>query len=56
MRSWKTTLIGLGLGVFNLVSNGVSIKTAIWSVGLTALGVFAKDHNVSGDESGQIHY
>jgi hypothetical protein len=48
MKNWKTTLAGLGVGFLNLYANGMSAKTAALSVGLAALGVFAKDANVTG--------
>lgn len=47
-KSWKTTLLGLGLGALNLFANGASPKQVGLSLGLLALGAVAKDHNVSG--------
>jgi hypothetical protein len=46
--SWKTSLLGIGLGFLNLVVNGMTAKQAGMSLGLAALGCLAKDHNVTG--------
>jgi hypothetical protein len=56
LKSWKTGLIGLGGAVLTLIANGglqtpegkFDWKTLIVSVGLGALGIFAKDHDVTG--------
>ncbi len=49
MKSWKTTLIGLGLGsglfVLDALQNGASVKAALLSVGIAALGALAKDYD-----------
>lgn len=46
--SWKTTLFGIGAGILNLVSQGVSWKSAGLSVMLGLFGIAAKDSNVTG--------
>ncbi len=50
--NWKTTLIGVGMGSLNMflaaMSQGVTPKDALISVGMAALGAAAKDHNVTG--------
>jgi hypothetical protein len=53
MRNWKTTLLGIGAGVLNLVANGMTWKQALLSTGLAALGFFAKDKNVTGGDTRQ---
>lgn len=53
MRNWKTTLAGLALAFLNLYANGMNAKTAAMSAGLAALGVAAKDYNVTGGTSQQ---
>lgn len=50
MKNWKTTALGLGAAVANLVANGMTVKTAVVSVFIAALGTFAKDNNVTGGE------
>lgn len=52
MKNWKTTLAGFGLAFINLYAGGMNAKTAAISVGLAALGTFAKDANVTG---GTVH-
>lgn len=52
MRNWKTTLLGLALG-FGFafqdgLSGGLTPKNALLGAGLAALGLVAKDFNVSG--------
>lgn len=51
--SWKTTLAGLAVGFINLWANGISAKQAALSVGVAALGVAAKDLNVTGGTTPQ---
>lgn len=48
MKNWKTTLFGLASGSLNLMANGLSWKTALFSAGLAALGFASKDSNVTG--------
>lgn len=52
LTSWKTTLIGLGIGCGNLflsaLATGIKPKDALISVGITVLGALSKDHNVTG--------
>lgn len=48
MKNWKTTLLGIGAAVFNLVANGATWKSAGLSVLLGLLGATAKDHDVTG--------
>ena len=48
MKNWKTTVAGLSFGVLNLVLSGATVKNAVLSVGLAAIGALAKDHNVTG--------
>ena len=55
-KSWKTSLIGLGIGVGNAVLSGgfqtaegkFDWKSLLFSSGVAALGVFSKDHDISG--------
>lgn len=51
MNNWKTSLLGLGAGALNLLANGAKWQQVLLSVGLAGLGLFAKDHNVSGTGS-----
>lgn len=46
--NWKTTLLGILAGALNLVVNGVNWKQALISATLAALGIAAKDANVTG--------
>ena len=46
-NSWKTTLIGLGMGAFNLLIHGCSWQQVAMSVGYAALGALSKDFNIS---------
>lgn len=48
LTNWKTTLFGLGAGALNMFANGTGWKEVLLSVGLAALGIAAKDFNVSG--------
>ena len=48
MKSWRTTLFGIGAAALNLLANGTHWKEVLLSVGFAALGVAAKDSNVSG--------
>ena len=46
--SFKTTLVGVGIGFLNLYANGMSPKNAALSVGLALLGAVSKDFNATG--------
>lgn len=46
--NWKTTVFGLVAGSFNMLANGTNWKQVLVSVGLATLGLFAKDHDVTG--------
>jgi hypothetical protein len=46
--SWKTSLLGLGAGIMQLLSQGTNWKSVIAAAGVTLLGWFAKDNNVTG--------
>lgn len=48
LTSWKTSLIGLGIGFLNLLANGLTPKQAGLSLGVAILGCLAKDHDVTG--------
>lgn len=52
MKNWKTTLIGLatgaGIAFLTGVQGGMSPKDAALAAGVAALGLAAKDGNVSG--------
>ena len=48
MKSWRTSLLGLGAGALNLFANGTHWKEVLLSFGIAALGLAAKDSNVSG--------
>lgn len=48
MRNWKTTLLGFGVGALNLLQSGVNWKSALLSAAMAALGLAAKDHDVTG--------
>lgn len=58
MKSWKTTLIGVGAAVAYLISKllshtfdaGTDIPIAL---GLAGIGLVAKDHNVTGGTTPQ---
>jgi hypothetical protein len=57
MKNWKTSLIGLGIGAGNLAidmlgSSHFNLKSFLFSVGIGALGLVAKDSNVTG---GTVH-
>lgn len=57
MKNWKTTLIGIGVGAgtlaIDLIQSGqFNWKTFLFAVGMSALGLVAKDFNVTG---GTIH-
>lgn len=60
MKSWKTSLFGLGGGILNILANGgftapdgkFDWKTLVVSARIAGLGIFAKDHNVTG---GDVH-
>lgn len=52
MKSWKTTLIGLGTSFGYLLlqglSSGIAPKDAALAAGIALLGIVSKDHNVTG--------
>lgn len=48
MKNWKTSLFGIGAGALNLLANGIGWKQVLFSVGLAAVGTFAKDLDVTG--------
>jgi hypothetical protein len=48
MKNWMTSLFGVGAGALNMFANGVNWKQVLVSVALAALGIVAKDHNVTG--------
>ncbi len=43
LTNWKTTIMGILVGVANLGANGMTWKQIAISVGVAALGAFAKD-------------
>jgi hypothetical protein len=47
-KNWKTSLFGLGAGALNMFANGTGWKQVIFSAAFAALGLFAKDHDVTG--------
>ena len=47
-KSWKTTLLGFGVGALNLIANGVNWESALLSSGFAAFGLVAKDYNATG--------
>jgi hypothetical protein len=48
MKNWKTTLFGIGAGALNMFANGANWKQVLVSGALAAIGIFAKDSNVTG--------
>ena len=52
MTNWKTTLAGLGFGAAYVLltglQSGLSIKDALIGAAIAALGVLAKDFDVTG--------
>lgn len=48
MKNWKTTLLGLGAGFLHLWATGANPKSAAVAVAIGALGMVAKDHDVTG--------
>lgn len=48
LKNWKTSLLGFGIGFLNLYASGVNPKNAAMSIGLAALGMLAKDFDVTG--------
>lgn len=48
MRNWKTTLLGFVAAVLQLMAGGMTLKNAAAAAGVAALGLVAKDHDVSG--------
>lgn len=53
MNNWKTSLFGIGAGVLNMFANGTNWKEILVSAGIAALGIFAKDHDVTGGTTKQ---
>lgn len=57
MKSWKTTLIGILTGVATLAldmyqTGTFSLRAFLIAAGMAALGIVAKDNNVTG---GTVH-
>ena len=55
MKNWKTTVAGIFLGAVHIltptISTGnVSLIDILKGIGIAALGLFAKDFNVSGKQ------
>ena len=48
LTSWKSSLFGIGAGALNLLANGNNWKQVAFSAAISALGLFAKDGNVTG--------
>lgn len=46
-KSWKTTLLGLAAGALSMYANGMSGKSALAATAIAAIGVFAKDGDVT---------
>jgi hypothetical protein len=46
-NSWKTTLIGLGMGAFNLLIHGCSWQQVAASVLISAFGIVCKDFDIT---------
>lgn len=53
MKNWKTTLAGLAAAALQLFSQGTGWKNILASIGLAAIGSFAKDSNVTGGTKAQ---
>ena len=60
MKNWKTTAIGIGFGAANLFASGAFTQDGkfnwqafLLSTGMAALGLVAKDHNVTGGTTQQ---
>jgi hypothetical protein len=53
LTNWKTTLMGFAAGGLNMLASGTNWKTVLFSIAIAAMGVFAKDHNVTGGTSVQ---
>jgi hypothetical protein len=47
-RNWKTTVFGLASAGLNMFANGTNWKQVLLSIGIAAVGLVAKDHNVTG--------
>lgn len=59
MKSWKTTVVGLAggaiVGLTPVLQTGkVDIKSLIIGAAIGAIGVFAKDHDVTGDPPTEV--
>jgi hypothetical protein len=53
MKNWKTTIIGIGLGVLPIIQTAIDDpQVNWWKVGIgcliIAFGIVSKDHNVTG--------
>lgn len=46
IKNWKTTFAGFAIAFVNLWSNGISIKSAIFSALLATFGTLMKDYDV----------
>lgn len=61
LSNWKTSLFGIGGGILTMIANGgfhdaagkFDWKTLAISASLAVVGIFAKDHNVTGGTVGQ---
>lgn len=53
LTNWKTTLFGLGAGALNLFANGTNWKQILMSVATAAIGIAAKDFDVTGGKRQQ---
>ena len=48
MKNWKTTALGIAIGILHLMQNGMNLKTAAGATLWALLGAASKDFNVSG--------
>jgi hypothetical protein len=48
MKNWKTTVAGFVAGFLQLYAGGMNLKSAAIATALAALGLLAKDRNVTG--------
>lgn len=48
MKNWKTTLLGLAVGVSHVSINGVGWKQLLAATLFALLGIASKDFNVTG--------
>lgn len=47
-KNWKTTLLGLAGGGFQMLAGGTNWKTVLLALATAGIGAFAKDHDVTG--------